>query len=275
MPAFVLHRKHALSLAVALVLTLTGAVSAQTGPIKGNLHVVAFGVGNAQGQPFVYGPAENAEAQTRFWSAQGGKVYNRVYAAAPLTNESATRKAILDRLDRLIETAQAGDTAVVYVCAHGGANGTGPQKDLYAFAAYDGDVHAGEFRQRIEALAHKGVHVLLILETCHAGAFEVQGDNIIVLGACTAEEVTPAAQRSGQCAVFTEVLLEGLKGAADGNHDGVITLAELNAYVAQRRPCTTCTQPANIRSNLALAAVGASARGPDSDGPTEPVQPQH
>jgi hypothetical protein len=284
MPAFVLRSKSIASVAIVLALFLAGPASAQTGPHKGNLHGVFIGVNNARSQEFVNGPAENARAQADFWAAQGGTLYNRANMAAPLTNENATRQAILAELDRLVEAGQAGDTAVVYICAHGGVVGTGPRKDVYVFAAYDGDVHAAELRERLEALARKGVRVLLILETCHAGGFEVQGDNIIVLAACTAEQTTPAAGNRGECAPFTQVLLAGLQGAADANHDGVVTLAELNAYVAEQMEkvsskvrhsvCPGCTASSNVPLNLKLAAVVTPPARPGNGGGTGPIQPQ-
>ena len=95
MSTFVLNPKSVACLAVTLVLALSGRVCAQTGPIKGNLHVVAIGVNNAIGQPPLQSPSRNAEAQVRFWAAQGGKLYNQVDVAPALTNERATCQAIL------------------------------------------------------------------------------------------------------------------------------------------------------------------------------------
>lgn len=280
MSAFIPNSRSAAFLAVALAVLLTGRVCAQTGPIKGNLHVVAVGVNNAIGQPPLKSPSKNAEAQVRFWAAQGGKLYNQVDAAPALTNEKATCRAILARLDRLIETSQAGDTAVVYICAHGGTGGTGPRSNVYVFAAYDGDVHAAELRQRIEALARKGVRVLLILETCHAGAFEIHGDNIIVLAACTADQTTFEYSVNGEViGVYTQFLLAGLNGAADANKDGVITLAEVNAYVAEQmekaapKVCPNCITPANIPLNLKLATVNTPATGSGNGSGTGPIAP--
>ncbi len=261
MHVFVQGRKHTVLVSVALALILTGRVSAQTGPIKGNLHVVSVGVDNPTygdtNQP-LRGAAKDAEAEARFWATQQGKLFHQVHVAPALTNESATRQAVLANLDRLIESAQPGDTVVVALSGHGGID---PRTGQYAYCAYDVPVSAAELRERVEKLARKGVRVLLIVDTCHAGAIGIHGDNIIVLAACAADEYAADGPSNG---LYTQVLLTGLNGAADANKDGIITLAELDVYVATQMEkarctqCPTCGRPANIRSNLPLATVGDS-----------------
>src|SRR4051812_42508058 len=99
--------------------------SAQTGPIqdhqvgKGNLLVASFGVSNAQGQHYVAGPKQNAIAHDRFWAGQAGKIYDKVMRHK-LVNEQLTRRQMLSELDSICNEARVGDTAVIYMCGHGG-----------------------------------------------------------------------------------------------------------------------------------------------------------
>lgn len=275
MSALVLNPKFAAILAVTLALGFTGRVSAQTGPIQGDLYVVAAGVNiTTYGTQALNGAANDAEAEAKFWATQGGKLYKQVHVAPALTNERATSQAILASLDRMVETAQSGDTAVVALSGHGGVN---RQTGQYAYCAYDRLVYSAELRQRIEALAKKGVRVLLILDTCFAGAIGIQGNNIIVLAACTAEEHSYDGLTNG---LYTRILLAGLKGAADANKDGVVTLAELGLYVAaevEKVHCTQCPSigvAANVRSNLPLTETNVAAASPGSSGGTGPILPQ-
>jgi hypothetical protein len=179
------------------------------------------------------------------------------------TNEKATSQAILTSLDRLIESARPGDTAVIALSGHG--DRSGPRKEWH-FCAYDRLVPASDLRARVETLAKKSVRVLLIIDTWESGAIGIQADNIIVLAACAADEAALDGNDSQDNSVYTKALLEGLSGAADTNQDGIVTLAELDAYAAMRVEqlnrwqCPTCGRPANVRSNLPLAKVGVATQ---------------
>lgn len=275
MSSFVLkNHKMAAILALMLAVSLTGRVLAQTGPIKGDLYVVSVGVNNpTYGNKPLNNAANDAEAEARFWATQGGKLYKQVHVAPTLTNERATSQAILASLDRLVETAHPSDTVVVALSGHGGVN---PQTGQYAFCAYDRLVYSADLRQRIEALAKKDVRVVVILDTCHAGAIGIHGNNIIVLAACTAQENASDGLKNG---LYTQTLLAGLKGAADANKDGIVTLAELGLYVATEMEkvsgvqCPSIGVAANVRSNLPLAETNPAAANPGSGGGTGPILP--
>jgi uncharacterized caspase-like protein len=264
----------------ALSLFLVGNAPAQTGPIAAhrNLFVLAAGVNHPPGYPRSLNCADkDARDMVSFWATQRGRLFNRVDAAPALTNGQGTRRAILHGLARMAEASRAGDRAIVFLSGHGGVVRTGE----WGFCAGDGHVLASELRPFIEQMARKGVLVLLMVDTCHAGAIAIQGENIIVMAACTAGRGAGDGN-----SYFTKALLEGLAGAADANKDGVITLVELEAYVAwrmeqfNREQCPTCGRSANVRSNLPLATAGrpatvaGAATGPTTGLPTGPISPQ-
>ena len=63
--------------------------------------------------------------------------------------------------------------------------------------------------------------------------------------------------------LFTKALVEGLTGAADTDHDGIVTISELNTYLDQRVSDLTkqaqrpvLTKPASVSGDLPLAVVG-------------------
>lgn len=289
MPAFILRCKIVVPVAVMLAYFLADPVCARSGPARGNLHVLSIGINQAKGQKPLHACARTAQEFADFWATQRGTLNNQVNVVPPLLNEKATGQAILDALDRLIERAQPGDKAVLYVTTHGGFLGTGPYADSFAIAAYDRDVHAGELRKRLEALAAQGVRILLILDVCHAGAFRVQHENVIVLAACTGEQSTFQYRMNGQwISLYGQCLLAGLKGAADENQDGVITLAELSHYVSEQvekvcaalkrehpewshEPVDPCCGASNVPLNLKLATVNAPAGSPGNGNGTGPT----
>src|SRR5262249_47467868 len=91
-----------------------------------------------------------------------------------------------------------------------------------------------------------------------------QGSGFVTFASCMASEFSaegPALQNG----YFTRALLEGLLGHADANGDGVVTLAELDAYVAERvaalskgKQQTAMQGPASIQSRRPLALVSGT-----------------
>jgi hypothetical protein len=64
---------------------------------------------------------------------------------------------------------------------------------------------------------------------------------------------------------FTQALIEGLSGKADMDHNGTVTLAELDAYVAGRleqisngKQSSTLLRPVNTPSSLPLAKLNTA-----------------
>jgi hypothetical protein len=254
-------RKQALIASIALLFVSAPAFG-QTGPAKGNLHVFAVGIDNPvymKPERHLHAAHKDAQDHVQFWRTQG-KLFASLDVPPALINNEATAAAILHGLDAMIERCRPGDTAIVPMSAHGGCAGNGE----WALCAFDRPLLRRELAPRIERLAKKGVRVLLIVDTCESGAIGIQGDNIIVLAACTADQ---NALENGNNGFFTQAMIEGLKGAADANKDGVITLAELDAYISVRiealgkNQSSTCGRPANIRSSLPLATV-VGAAGP-------------
>jgi hypothetical protein len=264
--------KRTVLITTALALLPPGQACAHTGPLP-KLHVLAVGINNPAGMDPSYNlpaAAKNAQDEVTFWKNQQGRIYQGVIAPPPLINEQATRQAILAGLDQMVHAARQGDMAIVALCGHG----CFLRRGQWALVAYDGPVFSSDLRARIERLAQKGVRVLLIVDSCHSGGIGIGGENIIVMAACAADELAQYSWDSTDNSVFTKALLEGLSGAADGNGDGIVTLAELDAYVAarveqlNRRQCPTCGRGANIRSNLPLAMT--SGPGGDSGPATGP-----
>lgn len=85
--------------------------------------------------------------------------------------------------------------------------------------------------------SHAG-EVLLFLDACHSGGFvnDFEAfDNVLLLTA--AAENNSVSER-----ILTPILLNGSRGAADENGDGLITALELMVYVSGRlgRICPVC-----------------------------------
>lgn len=100
-----------------------------------------------------------------------------------LHDAQATRKAILAKFrSHLVSRAREGDTAIFYFAGHGSQvkDNDGDEGDLLdeTIVPYDGrmpsaaarDIVDDELREHFEMLTENGVHVVVILDACHAGS---------------------------------------------------------------------------------------------------------
>src|SRR4029077_15306578 len=170
-----------------------------------------------------------------------------------LTDAGATRRAILAGLTWPRKQMTQRDVAVVFLSGHGqrGCEGSlyllpvdGDPEDLLSTAVADDQLK--------KALAGMPGRIVAVLDAWHAGAAggdKRKGPNgltddlvrdlvtddfgVIVMASSTGREssLESNADRQGY---FTLALVEGLGGKADLNHDGVVYLNELDAYLTDR-----------------------------------------
>ena len=181
--------------------------------------------------------------------AHEGKLFGRVETRT-LTDAQATRQNIEEALDWLAKVVKADDYVMVFVAGHGNIDSLGH----YFFMPYD--YEPGRDRTAVRwTLFHDTLSRLpgkrfLILDTCRSGSAGGLGapvsptdalkglteQGLITYASCMAGEFSFEARGNGpiQNGYFTCALIEALSGKADTNGDGVVTLAEVDAYVANR-----------------------------------------
>jgi hypothetical protein len=275
-------RASALAL-VALAFVLAGRATAQTGPVdptRGNLFVLPVGVAqyDRPGNDLQWAD-QDARDYAAFWKSQKGRLFGHVYCHEPLLNKQGTRANILAAMKKLEDQVRPGDTVVASLCGHGTID---RRLGQWAFCAADydpytaaGSISAAELRTWVAGLTRKGARVVLLIDACFSGAADINLDGAAVLTSCQADETCldgdPLALRNN--GLFTQVLLKGLRGQADRNGDGVITLDEVVDYVArhvpelyrrvagfsqgQQRPAAF--RPGGTPTALPLAGVSATA----------------
>ncbi|HYV37111.1 MAG TPA: hypothetical protein VE988_15500 [Gemmataceae bacterium] len=269
-----------LLIAAAVVALMSGAASQARAQGKtADLHYVAVGVSKMPLMPKDHQlqfPHKDAQDLAKVWNGQKGKLYQNVRGEV-LTNETANKNNILAALNRLATNAKTGDTVVFSLAGHGGMNKNLKQ---WIFEPSNTDpknynntiLTETQIRSRLSKLTARGVTVIVVLDTCQAGAFGSGSTGVIVLGGCNANQSARDDQRVGN-GIFTFALIEALNGKADANGDGLITLAEIRAYVAKRvnelnnqfpangpngsrfEQTTTCYFPAGMNLSKPLARV--------------------
>ena len=176
-----------------------------------------------------------------------------------LTDEEVTRESILDSLERFLGQAGPDDVAVIFVAGHGVQDQASGSYYFLPFPAtaqnlVSTGLRMSDFDEMVRVVRHNVRAVVVMLDTCHAGALRVSAPGLVAADDPTARMSAGegffllAATKPGEDSreepalahgAFTYALLEGLQGAADADGDGLITVSDLFGYVARRVPQLT------------------------------------
>jgi WD40 repeat protein len=221
--------------------------------IQPKLYVLAIGVGAYQRADLALDyPAKDARDFAAAMEAQKTRLYRDVDMRV-LTDGEATRDSVLDGLEWLEHQVTAKDVAVVFLAGHG-INDTGGQ---YYFLPANADpdrikrtmVADSDVRSTLAKLPGK---VVLFLDTCHSGNIlggvkqrgpsDLNGfinelssaeSGVVVFSASTGRQSSQESREWGNGA-FTKAVIEGLRGRADFQHTGRVTLNMLDLYISER-----------------------------------------
>ena len=157
---------------------------------------------------------------------------------------------------------QSGDRLYIYLAGHGDAI----NQDEYFYLTYDcnpagdknnylitGTIQLYNLKVRIAEASRKGVEVIFIMDACRtnelpgggegqqqlqAAISEKQAGEIIMLATGAGQESLEDANIGTGHGLFTYYLVDGLTGMADteGSHDNLVTLDELEKYIATTVP---------------------------------------
>jgi len=171
-----------------------------------------------------------------------------------LTNEQATKIEVEKQLFYGLRQAGKNDTVILFFSGHGAVDPY--QAGDFFFLTYDSDpdylaptaVHMSglNFLKRIDC-----PRVLLIADACNAGGFSARGAKLAVTPFKTfIEQFTSSSgkviltssrpdeyslEKPGMNnSVFTHYLLEGLRGLADADGDGLVSISEAYRYVYEK-----------------------------------------
>jgi WD40 repeat protein len=261
--AFVLQEQEtARALGIADLKAARRDVQIATGSKKApgaRLHVLTIGVSDygdkAKDLRLKFAHRDARDVASALVNTQEGGLYAEVKPQF-LLDGTADKAGIFEALaamDRNMRTSAGHDLAVVmfsghgtmidgqfYLVPYGADNGTAARLKASAISATD-------FQSEITKLAQHG-RVLVLLDACRSAgligalaAAEVlksalAASNVTVLTSSTTDKLS-REDETWQHGAFTKVLLDALAGSGsdiDADHNGVITMAELTAYIAER-----------------------------------------
>lgn len=180
-----------------------------------------------------------------------------------LVNEDATQRNIIIALESWLTKSNSNDQIVIFWSGHGYADPEDPEK-VY-FACYDTDIAIPATGYRMDKIRstleeRQSKNVIIFADTCHAGKLITRGNRglsivpqitkmrrekivpkgwIFMVGADTDREaIEHSSWKNG---AFTHCLVKALSGEADGYEsvgieDGIISMAELRAYLNSEMP---------------------------------------
>jgi len=226
-------------------------------------------------------------------AAAGGR-YREVRSMV-LTNEEVTRESLLDGLANFLGKAGPDDVAVLFFAGHGVRDlASGSYYFLPHPARSDTLLTAGlrmtDFDEMLRLVRRNVRAVVVMLDTCHAGALGVSGDQVVsademaaqmsagegffLLAASLPGEESKEQRELGHGA-FTYALLEALEGLADSDGDGALSVSEMFGYVAKRVPSLTGGQqhPYSKTEGTDLILVSTEARVTPAEARPRPQAP--
>ncbi|NJN76932.1 MAG: SH3 domain-containing protein [Saprospiraceae bacterium] len=162
-----------------------------------------------------------------------------------LVNEEASLANVLFHSKNLYKKAQPQDLILFYFSGHGGPN---------TFVGYDKNITHTEIKEILNSSPAK--KKLCVADACHSGslgnsngsnrasssaemidnyyeALAATSDGIALFLSSKADEYSIEVSDFGQ-GVFTYYYIEGLKGYADNDHNGIITIEELYDYTRKQ-----------------------------------------
>jgi hypothetical protein len=218
-------------------------------------YALVIGVGRHQYSPYLDVPITAADAKAVAETLQDGSVCG--YPAAQVTlldNKGASKGGILTALGELAERAKPEETVFLYYCGHG-ALGTDGNYYLVSHDAKlkgarvvkDTGVSESELISQLRAIPAR--RVLMVFNACFSGnisptlAIEDQGldaeslsedtseallgtgEGRVIITACREDQRSYIG--SGPLTIFTQALVDGLKGKGVSNRGGYISAYNL------------------------------------------------
>lgn len=205
------------------------------------IYAVVIGVGNYDHMPKLKFTDDDAHEVYAFLkSPQGGSLPD--HQINLLTDSEATKDNILDAMQKTFSKADENDVVLVYFSGHG-------LPGAFLPVDYDG-YHNKLFHEDIlEMLSMtKAKHKICLADACHSGtlmavkspldgtliklykAFEQSSGGTALLVSSRGDEYS-LEDHGLQQGIFSHFMLKGLKGEADVNSNGIVTVQELYEYV--------------------------------------------
>ena len=216
-----------------------------------NLFVMTVAVNNYRDSGLKLNYCVNdADSLEKALLVQNGSLYNRVVVES-LRDKDVTKQNLVKKFNDLSSKVSPDDVFVFFISGHGTTYNDGD----YYFIPYDylgtrADSLVTDAVSKNDLLKNlslvKAKKSLVLLDTCSSGAFAsdkgqrgmtektaidrlANATGQAVIAACSDNQF--AMEGYNGHGLFTYVLLDAMKGGADRNNDGFISMQELSSYI--------------------------------------------
>lgn len=247
----VAENKNGPSAPATVKLKWTGRAAAPAAPAS-KLYVLSIGAGAYADKSLSLAyPAKDAQDFAAAMALQKGKLYSDVVVRT-LTDEAATKEAILNGLDWIERQTTQHDVAMIFLAGHGVNDKNGDYYFLPTTVELEKLRASGlpfmEVQKTIRNIAGK---TLFFVDTCHSGSImgasrrgmtdvngvinelSSAGNGAIVFAASTGRQYS-LEKPDWQNGAFTKALVEGVLGKADVKRTGRVTFKMLDLYISER-----------------------------------------
>ena len=216
---------------------------------KPTLYLLSVGISHYKDPEYNLEVAnKDAISIAKMMQKQEHKIYKKVVTKV-LTNADATSDDIFDGLDWIEREATSRDVVIIFIAGHG----VNDEKGNYYFLPYNTNLKhlrrtAVKWSEIEDTISNLPSKVILLADTCHSGnitgnrrditsavkSIINSGSGSIIMTATTGSGYSYEQSNWGHGA-FTKALLEGIgKLKADYNHDGTISIKEIDLYITSR-----------------------------------------
>ncbi|OSZ80604.1 hypothetical protein CAP36_04960 [Chitinophagaceae bacterium IBVUCB2] len=226
-----------------------------TATLKGNVYAIIVGISDYKLVPDLQYAHKDAQAFESFLLSEGGgKV--PVANIETFVNGNATRTNVGDAISVLARKAKPGDRVYFFFAGHGDMedltqieNGllllhNSPNGNY--FGMNDDVLEILDLKRYLSPLAQRGIEMIFIVDACHSGNLKggvegVQqtasaltaawGKEYKILSCQPNQLSLESAEWGGGRGLFSLQLEEGLKGLADNDNNGTVSMFELQSYI--------------------------------------------
>ncbi|MEM9545096.1 MAG: caspase family protein [Bacteroidota bacterium] len=208
-----------------------------------DVYALVVGVASYQHMPSLKYTDDDAYQLYAFLkSPEGGAIHNDNIKV--LVDDVATKSNILMSMEQLFSKADENDVVLLYLSGHG-------LEGSFIPSDFDGFRNQLAYKDIHEILNNsRAKHKLCIADACHSGSLvshkgidftpavnnyysflgdlETGGTALLLSSASDELSLEYSGLRQG---VFSHYLMNGLRGAADADHNKIVTISELYAYM--------------------------------------------
>jgi len=221
----------------------------------GNTYAIIVGISNYKAVPDLQYAHKDAQAfEDILVSDAGGKVPKTNIET--FLNENATRNNVGDAISVIARKAKSGDRVWFFFAGHGDMEDLTQIENglllLYNspngnyFGMNDDVLEILDLKRYLSPLSQKGVEMIFIVDACHSGNLTGGVEGVKQTGSalmsawgkeykilsCQPDQLSlESAEWGGGRGLFSLQLEEAMKGLADADNNGRITMFELQSYI--------------------------------------------